>query len=353
MDQLDYHIQRLQNPNHKKRAQSALNLGNIGHKKAVDHLEKSLKDSHPLVRSHSIISLSKFKDSRIFKLLTASLNDENDKVYSCTASAISKIGNEESIHTLINEVIRNNDRRRSIATNNLIKIGKPAVQQITDAFNNSTGSIKANFLKALGKIGDEIHLDVLIDALNDESYQVFWVATAILRKHPTSEAVPALVSSLFHKYPLRQERAALALWHVGDERAALPLLNIATNKSKNERVRNAAISSLSKIGGVEVIPHLLEALNEKSESIKHSAIMGLSYIGDAKSAEIIVDTVNQHPEDSLYHNAIVYLGERGNEAMLKELERLLESGTQLDMRVKWSVEKSIAKLRQNGVDKSV
>ena len=346
MNQFEHYTKQLKSPKKKKRASAALNLGLLGNNEAINYLEKSLTDPYPPVRSHSVIALSKFDDSRVLNLLITALADPDDQVYGCAASALSRIGNETAIRTLVNEVYGQENPRRSIATNNLIKVGEPAVASLITAFYNSSGETRAYFLKALGKIGDVNASKVFVNAVLDENYDVFWVATAILRDIPIPDAIPALVASLEHEERIRQARAASTLQHVGDERAVEALLNVAIDKNRDEHVRSAAFITLGKIGGSEAFEPLQKALEESDWIIHWSALIGLSYTGDPRIVRLLLDYANRKPDDIGYHTAIRNLGTTGSQLTLREFELILGSKNHYDLRVQQTAKECMDQLRQ-------
>lgn len=346
MSEFEQYTAQLKSPNENARANAAYKLGLLGDKEAISWLEQSLTDSSPNVRCQSAHALSRLVDSRVVDLLIAALDDPDVQVYGCVTSALSKIGNEQAITSLINEVHRQEGRRRSIATNKLIKIGKPAVADLMDAFNNSYGQTRAFFLKALGKIGDMRASEVFRKAILDEDFDVFWVAIAVQRTLRDPNAVPALITCLDHEDTRSQAGAARTLWSVGDERALEQLRKVAKNNRRDKLARSEALLALGKIGRTEAVKTLRAALKDNDRNIQWAALMGLSYTGDPKIVELLLDLANKHPGDTSYHNAIRNLGAIGDQSKFNELERILQKKNHYDIRVQVTAEETIEQLKQ-------
>ncbi len=247
MDEFEENVEQLMSSKASTRAKAALKLGLLGNVGAISWLEKSLSDSNPIVRCYSANALSRFGNSQAVTLLKSALNDPDGQVYGCVATALHRIGSPQAISILVHEVRRQEDRRRSIAANNLIKVGKSAVPALTDAFNKSSGKARAYFLKALGKIGDVGTSELFRNALTDDDYDVFWVATAIQRTVSDPKAVPVMIALLDHEDPWRQIRAANTLGTVGDHQATKPLQKIVSDNERQENVRCQAMLALGHI----------------------------------------------------------------------------------------------------------
>lgn len=346
MSEFEKYAEQLKSHKASTRANAALKLGRLGNVAAIRWLEESLGDSISIVRCYSASALGELNDPRALTLLVSSLNDPDDQVYGHVASALHRIGNDQAISVLVNEVLQQENRRRSIATNNLIKIGQPAVPALIDGFNNSSGKTRAYFLKALGKIDDKGGLELFRNALNDDVYDVFWVATAIQRTIRDPKAIPIMVALLDHEDPWRQIRAANTLGSVGDHRAIEPLKKVVNDKKRQENVRCQAMLALGYIGRSEAVNTLLCVLEEQNPRIHISALMALSYTGDARAVGPLASLANQHPQDIQYHNAIRNLATTGDKSTLEKLENILRQKDHNDLRVQQTVEETLRQINE-------
>ena len=82
------------------REYSALALGRIGDKRALEPLIEALDDVFHTVRMRAAISLGKLGDVQAIPKLTARLMDEHPDVRSCSACALGKIGDYSSMRPL-------------------------------------------------------------------------------------------------------------------------------------------------------------------------------------------------------------------------------------------------------------
>lgn len=344
MSEFDKYLEQLKNPKASTRANAALKLGHLGNLAAIRWLEDSLRDSNSMVRCSAANALGKLNDPRALTLLVSALNDPDDQVYSHVVTALHRIGNNQAISVLVNEVHRQKDRRRNIATNNLIKIGHLAVPALIEGFNNSSGIIRAYFLKALGKIGDIRASEIFRKAITDDSDNVVWVATAIQRSIRDPRAIPELIALLEHENPLRQIQAANTLGTVGDNRAIEPLKKIASDKKRQENIRCQAMLALGNIGRAEAVNTLLWVLEEQNSNVHISAVMGLSYTGDVEAVAPLVDLANRYPQDIQYHKPIKILATTGNRSTLKKLENILHQKGEIDLRVEQTIRETVTQL---------
>ena len=346
MSEFDQYLEQLKSPQASTRANAALKLGRLGNLAAIRWLEDSLGDSNSMVRCSAANALGKLNDPRALTLLVSALNDPDDQVYGHVVTALHRIGNNQAISVLVNEVHRQRDRRQSIATNNLIKIGHFAVPALIEGFNNSSGIIRAYFLKALGKIGDLRALEIFRKAITDDSDDVVWVATAIQRSIRDPRAIPELIALLEHENPLRQIQAANTLSTVGDNRAIEPLKKIASDKNRQENTRCQAILALGNIGRAEAVNTLLCLLEEQNSNVHISAVMGLSYTGDVRAVVPLVDLATKYPQDIQYHKPIKNLATTGNQSTLKKLEDILHKKVAIDLRVKQTIRETVTQLSE-------
>ena len=347
MNEFEQYTEQLKSPNRKARANAAYKLGVLGDSKAIPWLEDRLDDPDYIVRCRAANALGRFEAPSLIAPLTKALKDPNDEVYGCVASALSRIGNEQAIITLINEANAQGKRRQSIAINNLVKIGQLAVENLIGGFNKSSGRTRAYFLKALGRIADMRASEIFINAILDEDYDVFWVATAIQQDIRDPQAVPALIASLEHESYLRQAGAARTLQIIGDRRALEPLVKVVEDEGRHKLARSAATSALGMIGGADVADILLKAAKENDEDIiQWAALSSLSHTGDPKVVKHLVDRVNRHPDLAYFHSLIKNLTINGSLPTIRELERILQNENLYDSRVLQTIKTSLEELKQ-------
>jgi len=87
-----------------------------------------------------------------------------------------------SIETLINTLSSHKDRAREGARHTLVAMGKAAVPSLIKALKNKSALMKWEAAKALEEIGDPETAPVLVGALEDDNFDVRWLAAEGLIK---------------------------------------------------------------------------------------------------------------------------------------------------------------------------
>jgi HEAT repeat protein len=105
---------------------------------------------------------------------------------------------EPSIETLINTLSSLKDKAREGARHSLVAMGKTAVPSLAEALKNKNTLMKWEAAKALGEIGDPETAPVLVKALEDEEFDVRWLAAEGLIKMNIKGLKP-LLEALEHR----------------------------------------------------------------------------------------------------------------------------------------------------------
>ena len=150
------------------------------------------------------------------------------------------------------------------------------IQQVNDP--NETVQIDAieGLNDNLEFISDSIHpkvVESLINALEDDNPSVRWRAADTLGKIGDPVAVDALINTLGDEE--RVSYAVETLGEIGDASAVEPLINVLEEGSYN--VQNGAIVALGKIGDIRAAPALVKCLMDYSTST--SIVGALEQIG--------------------------------------------------------------------------
>jgi HEAT repeat protein len=83
---------------------------------------------------------------------------------------------EPSIETLIETLSSHKDEAREDARHTLVAMGKAAVPSLIEALKNKNTLMRWEAAKALGEIGDPDTAAALVGALEDEEFDVRWLA---------------------------------------------------------------------------------------------------------------------------------------------------------------------------------
>ena len=142
--------------------------------------------------------------------------------------------------------------------------------------NNPQVLVRHEAAHALGISGDEIALNDLIAALDDEDSKV-------------------------------REWAAYGLGLMANPAALSSLAEHLVDKNEKEQVRVDTVSALGKLGDCAAIPHLVDALGDESHKIRAAAAYGLGWLGDRSVVLPLIEALNDENRD-VRQNVVGALG---------------------------------------------
>ena len=105
---------------------------------------------------------------------------------------------EPTIETLIKTLSSHKDKAREGARHTLVALGKAAVPSLIEALQSKNTLMKWEAAKALGEIGDPETAPVLVKALEDDEFDVRWLAAEGLIKMNIRGLKP-LLEALEHR----------------------------------------------------------------------------------------------------------------------------------------------------------
>ena len=133
---------------------------------------------------------------------------------------------------------------------------------------------------------------------NRDRHDAQWVLAALGKDHP-EEIVPILIDLLEYKRRETRLNAIKALGAIGDE-SAIPVLvavvNSGSAKRKKDRedpeIRGLAVEALGKIGGTAV-EKLVEIVENKGSSMRVDAIQALEQLGDERAVKPLLEVLSE------------------------------------------------------------
>ncbi len=203
---------------------------------AVESLTEALRDPDFLVRAHAADALRTFSVPEALPALLPMLQDPEAEVRVAAALAAGELGAPQSLPMLLEALRRGPPHRR----------------------RQAAASLRA--------LGDAAAVPALMDALADPSRAVREQATIALGSLGDHRAVPALIDALGAPNIMTEERRGLrenlvdALGRLGDRRAVPALIRAL--KDYDKHVRDAALSSLAKLGGPQAEDALIDLLDK-------------------------------------------------------------------------------------------
>ena len=157
-------------------------------------------------------------------------------------------GNKEVIDVLVANLSQENIHFRDSIGEILVEIGYPAVDSLISALNDYSWVTIQAAAVALGEIGDDRAVDILIQKLeNYGSEKTGWAFAEALGDIGDNRAVEVLITCLQAPHIRVQRAAAWALGRIKDKRAIEPLKS-SLNNVADHQFQNNVMQALNEIG---------------------------------------------------------------------------------------------------------
>jgi HEAT repeat protein len=303
-------------------------LARLKDERATQILLKTLADSDWRIRSRSAqvlarVALDGVTSTSLMLPLTTALSDKDPLVRYYAAEALTAIGTP-AIPGLLTNLKSTREGDRSRAARLLSRIGKPAVKPLVALVEEKGTSpdTKVAALHALGLIGDELAVQVMVACLRDEQAIVRAQAAESLGRF--SSAVEQIIQMSKASTATTREAAIEALGRMPQPQALDRLLEAITDS--NAGVRLAAVRALGETGGSpRSTQTLIRLLREENSTLRGQAAASLAKIGAAAVPELIAISRDEHP--STRSLAIEALGEIGSSKAVAPLVEVLKMDT--------------------------
>ena len=283
----------------RTRETSALALGMLRPREAVDPLVRALRDSESSVRANSAWALGRIDDGRALNPLVAMLRDADAVVREAAAGAIGRLDSSSVVPALL-RVARQDEspRVRRTAVWALAQLDEEeATSEGIGAVLSQDRDAKVREMAAwaLGQRGRRANIEVLSTALRRDA----------------DEHV--------------REAAAWGLGNSGD-RAAADVLGEACASDQSARVRGTAAWALGQLGGGRArraSAGLLRVLNDESDDVRLKAAWALGQIGDSTAVDALQEAMRREQEPRIQRalvRALVKSGARSERALTQLLD---------------------------------
>jgi len=218
---------------------AGLLLGDLKDPKGVDPLIEAMKDRHWGVRLVVVMSMQKIGSKRFLDSLIIATKDENILVRQRAVETLGGMGDSKGTDAILH-VLKNEKSRviRHVAIEALCKmqLKKPVPLFSKILKLDRDPAVRSAAARVLGKIGDKQSITALLAALRREG-----------RRDPKNNIQLLLISLIANT----------------DDKRVVKALGAVMDKSKDSKIRLAAISKLGKIGGNRVARKLLNTLRKK------------------------------------------------------------------------------------------
>jgi HEAT repeat protein len=305
------------------RDDAAAVIGMIGGEKAIAALLKALRLKDAKVRLASVTALGKLGDVAALDALVRALGDEDDEVCYAAARALGRIGTPSAVEALIETLTpgrRNRARKGALAALGQVG-GERVLDVVIGASLDEDSKVRRSAATALGEIDGERAVAALTQALKDKDDWVAVEAATALRKIGDERAVDNLILALKHNNGFVRRDAVKALGSIQATRAVPSL--IKTLKDEDHYVRAYAAEALGRMGAKQAVDALMDAMDDEDSFPRDKAIEALQLIGGEQALSGLIDGMRSAHRDVRWKSTQAlseFSGERLLEALIKALE---------------------------------
>lgn len=248
------------------------------------------------------------------------MQDENPEVRRATARALGQIGGETAISVLVKTLHDKDSDVRQMVVSALCQIGGSTVVSILiNTLRHTDSTMRQVAAEALGKTGNEVLVSTLIDILHDVDNSVRRTAVLALDQIGSELAVSALVNSLCDTDSGVRKAIVQALSKFSGEGSKLAISALVNSlRDVDSGVRRAAAQALGKYSDKVTITALTNALNDKDSWVREAAASALGQIGDRTVVDILIAALSD-VESGVREATTSALGRIGSETVVNNL----------------------------------
>ncbi|HNW34113.1 MAG TPA: HEAT repeat domain-containing protein [Candidatus Ozemobacteraceae bacterium] len=290
---MPYLVKALNDKSKNIRFFAAKALGGSSNPDVIRDLIKSLADPSWSVRRAASLSITRLENFGVDQLLRA-MSFDNEDVRFWIGQILEKTGRHhlEKIH----ENMRLGDRElRLCCCQALGVIASPSsVDILMDALRDESDWVRIYAAIALGKIGDPRAVVPLLRGLSDRNAEVHRNIGRAFQNlgDKVFETIGACVES--DELVLRRN-SAIAIRELAEERG-LDLLVLLMSDAE-EKVRQSAAEALGRFPGLKARTMLVEALADKAYSVRIAALTSLAELAQPESIKPMMDHIAHTKEE--------------------------------------------------------
>jgi HEAT repeat protein len=295
----------LGDPDPHVRLAAAAAMGSSGMSEAVSPLLGHLDDTSPEVREEVARALGRIGDARAVVPLIGKVQDSVPDVRKATARALGELGDLRAASALMLSLqdssadvrleavgalgrLRSDEATPAIAP--LVEAGE-APEIAPGAFSGrpspatgvGSGEVRAAALRALGRIGSESAVKILLAALSRDEPTSLRSPVRDALASAGKPAVTALVSLLAGSpSPTSAAGAALVLGALGASEGEAAIIRAM---QRGVLPLKQGLHALAQIGGASALPTVLELLDDRDPTIRKEAIRAATALLDPARAD--------------------------------------------------------------------
>ena len=206
-DEVEIQIDLLKEKDWFRRKEAATTLGEMGDERAVAPLITALRDDEWNVREAAEDALAMIGSPAVEPLIKA-LREYQTRRY--VIKVLGRIKDERVLDPLFVQL--RNEEFKDDATAALVEVGLPAVERLTAVLNDKDRNVRKHTVLALGAIGLPEAVDLLIEATQDEEWEVRMAAIAGLDQIGDERGKPAIKALMKDPDFAVQFRAERIIW---------------------------------------------------------------------------------------------------------------------------------------------
>ena len=323
--------------NPKARRRAALVLGCLGHQWAIPSLGAAIADEDPRVRQQAVWALGNIPSLSVVHVLPRALRSPFEGVRAAAAEALVKQSQSpELVRPVVSELISALDVKKEegaetaqLAEQALAQVGSPAMPQLIEALGNRRlrPSQRGRVATALGLLGDDRALPILIDAiLSERSQDMEGYIQAVAGIG--GKAVPALIKALEGRDITTSGGVIEALARIGAP-AVEPLVEAIAGHSPE--IRRAAVHALGRIGAPAIEPLTRAMLHDARFEVRRRALEILGGMRESHVVSTLIQALNDD-DTGVQINAVRYLGNLADASAAPPLIEILQHEERLSLR---------------------
>jgi HEAT repeat protein len=340
-------VDKLNDPNPGIQHAAVISLGRYGRTEAVQEIikPKIFRSSVANIRWAAVAAVGKLGDYRVIDCLLKAVADPEWIVRTQAVTELMGKVQEvrdrrdaRQIHVLIHMLSLENEEIVGLAVEGLKEFAAESLTPLREALNNSSGTIRANAARALGKLASPQSVPCLLASLQDGDWRVRACSAEALGTIGDPTSIEPLIQKLDDNVAKVQEQASAALVRFGKE-ATLPLLN-ALSRERNKFVLRAIILALGRIVDPKSVPALIDHLSSSYFIVRQAAVTALGRFGPGVIEHImptlsfnrsdigplITDAGDQHHPE-LQIRAVKAIGGLEDHRAVPTLKHLVDAGS--------------------------
>ncbi|MEW5910156.1 MAG: HEAT repeat domain-containing protein [Thermodesulfobacteriota bacterium] len=224
---------------------------------AVDPLMETLEKSDPQRAIPSATVLGNIGDKRAVPVLLKSMGSDDFGLQQASLEALIKIG-KPAVTPLIQIAMEDNPQTGELASEALIGIGAPSAEALLPFLGDKDEGKKLKSVMLLTRLGLSA-VPFLIAFLADPDLEAAENAVQVLTDIGTPSVLP-LIETAGKEDPERSWRAVRILGKMADRRVLPALITAASGK--DPIIRYIAVEALGRIHDLKSIPALVDALSD-------------------------------------------------------------------------------------------